>query len=110
MEFGTVPTVLASGLVTLGGAALTQMFTSRRERLARDAGRLDAKSAATQDAAREVATLFHDEAVLARKAVDRYEDIDDDRELWQGHWYAVAEPRLVLAIEAIPVPAARSSS
>lgn len=107
MDFGTVLTVLATGLVTLGGVALTQVFTSRRERLARDADRLDARSAVAQDAAREVAKLFHDEAVIARKAAERHEDIDDDREQWQGYWYADAEPRLVLAIEAIPVAAAR---
>ncbi|WP_295014201.1 hypothetical protein [uncultured Microbacterium sp.] len=107
MDIGTVLTVLATGLVTLSGVALTQIFTSRRERLARDAARLDARSAAAQEAAREVAKLFHDEALLSRKAADRHEDIDDSRELWHGHWYAEAEPRLVLAIEAIPVPSAR---
>jgi hypothetical protein len=96
-----VLTVLATGLVTLGGVALTQVFTSRRERLARDADRLDARSAVAREAAREVAKLFHDEAVISRKAVDWHEDVDDDREQWQGHWYADAEPR------PIPVPAAR---
>ncbi|MFC7924984.1 hypothetical protein [Microbacterium laevaniformans] len=107
MDLGTVLTVLATGLVTLGGVALTHVFAGRRERLARESARLDARTAAAQEAAREVAKLFHDEAVLSRKVVERHEDVDDDREQWQDHWYADAEPRLVLAIESIPVATAR---
>lgn len=107
MDFGTVLTVLATGLVTIGGVALTQTLTTRRERIGRDARRIDAQSTLAKEAAREVAKLFHDEAVLSRRAADRHEDVDDDNEHWQGHWYADAEPRLVLAIEAIPIPAAR---
>ena len=42
------------------------------------------RSAVAQEATREVAKLFHDEAVLSRKVTDRCEDLDDDREKWQA--------------------------
>jgi hypothetical protein len=107
VDFGTVLTVLATGLVTLSGVALTQVLTGRRERRAREQAIADAKDAATQAATREVAKLFEDEAALARKAIQHDEEVDDDQERWSDHWFMDAAPRLMLGIEGIPSTTAR---